>query len=422
MLKRILIASLILITFSNAKAQDKGAMYSNAVDYANCKLTYAYLNQFTTPLSAEKPEKKSFNNIRSQFNNCKIGNSIPYSKLSELLIANNFKTSNQKFSTVINEIKKSYSESYSKDEAVNKILEQIYSNPELKNAREKNSDIDKLKDQLASDISTYFGDSFNKADINVPKSQTDGKGGIEINGESEISRLDKKIDNITPGIFSPNWLSIIISVFLIIGFFFLLKKISDIKKSVDRHGDSARSNSNLSNNWIQETNSNLSIRELAEYKKSIESQMIGALSAISTLQKQVGQIENSLPKQQENSFNTSPSSIQQEKQQKNDFFYSSIPEKDGSFNESAITNSMNPTSSYYKFTIKDSHTATFEFINDERAVKDATNSPELILYPVCKIKGSSSQGAKKIRTITHGTVVKRNDKWELGTKAEILYE
>jgi hypothetical protein len=411
-----------LITYSNAKAQDKSAMYSNAVDYANCKLTYTYLNQFTSSLPADKAEKKSFDYIKSQFGNCEIGNSISYSKLSEILNGNNFKYSNQKFSAVIDEIKKTYSESYSKDEAVNKILEQIYSNAELKNAREKNSDIDKIKGQLQSDISTYFGDSFNTADIKTPKTGTDGKDGTEINVESEISRLDKKIDDLKPGTFSPNWLSIIISVLLIIGFLFILSKISELKERVDRYRDSSKSNSNVSTNWNQGTTSNLSSRELADYKKSIESQMEGALSAISTLQKQVGQIENKLLQKQESNSYSSTQSIQQEKPQKNDFFYSSIPEKDGSFNESAITNSVNPTSSYYKFTIKDSHTATFEFINDERAVKDATSSPELILYPVCKIKGSSNQGAKKIRTTTHGTVVKRNDKWELGTKAEIEYE
>ena len=106
MLKQTLIALLILITYSNAKAQDKSAMYSNAVDYANCKLTYTYLNQFTSSLPADKAEKKSFDYIKSQFGNGEIGNSISYSKLSEILNGNNFKYSNQKFSAVIDEIKK----------------------------------------------------------------------------------------------------------------------------------------------------------------------------------------------------------------------------------------------------------------------------------------------------------------------------
>jgi hypothetical protein len=101
MLKQILIALLILIHYSNVKAQDKSVMYSNAVDYANCKLTYAYLNQFTASLPADKSEKKSFDKIKTQFDNCEIGNSITYSKLSEIINNNNFKYSNHKFSAVI---------------------------------------------------------------------------------------------------------------------------------------------------------------------------------------------------------------------------------------------------------------------------------------------------------------------------------
>lgn len=422
MLKQSLIALLVFFTFSNVKAQDKSEMFSKAVDYSNCKVTFAYLNQFTASLPPDKLETKSFDKIKSEFGDCKIGSAITYFNLSELLNNNNFKYSNQKFSAVIDGIKNSFNEAYSKDEAINKILDGIYSNAELKNARLKNSDIDKLKEQLQSEISNYFGDSFGSAQTVIPKIKTGGKEGIDINIESEISRLDKKIDDVTPGIFSPNWLSIIISILLIICLLFLLIKISDLKERVDRYRETSTLNSTSNSNWNQEQNRGFNSRELSEYKKSIESQMVGALKAISTLQLEVGNLENKLSQRQENTSYSNQPPIQSDKPQKIDFFYASIPEKDGSFNESAITTSINPTASFYKFTIKDSHTATFEFINDERAVKDATSSPELILYPVCKIKSSLNQGAKKIKTTTPGTLVKRGDKWELGTKAEIEYE
>jgi len=422
MLKQSLIALLILITYSNANAQNKSAMFSKAVDYSNCKLTYAYLNQFTASLPADKAEKKSFDKIKLEFDDCEIGNSISYSDLSDLLNKNNFKYSNQKFSAVIDGIKKSFKESYTKDEAVNKILDGIYSNVELQNVRKKNGDIDKLKEQLQTDISNYFGDSFGATQSVIQNTDAGGKGETATNIESEISRLDRKIDDLTPGTFAPNWLSIIISILLLIGFIFLLIRIADLTDRVDRYRESSKLNSNTNTNWNLDTNRNLNSRELSDYKKSIESQMEGALRAITSLQQEVGQLENKLSQKQENISFSNQQTIQSDKPQKNDFFYASIPEKDGSFNESAITTAINPTASFYKFTIKDSHSATFEFINDERAVKDATSSPELILYPVCKIKSALNQGAKKIKTTNPGTVIKRNDKWELGTKAEIQYE
>jgi len=420
MLKHSLIVLLFLLTCSNANAQDKIAIFSKAVDYCNCKLTFAYLNQFTGSLPADKAERKSFDKIKSEFGDCEVGNSIAYSRLSDLLDKNNFKYSNQKFSAVIDGIKKSFEESYTKEEAINKILDGIYSNADLQNAREKYGDIDKLKEQIQEDISSYFGDSFSATQAVIQNTDGNGMGETETNIESEISRLDRKIDDLIPGTFSPNWLSIIISIILLIGLIFLLTRITDLTQRVDRHMESSKSNSNTI--WNQDTNRNIIPKELSDYKKSMESQMEGALRAITSLQQDVGRLESKLSQKQENISSSNQQSTQSHKSQKNDIFYASIPEKDGSFNESAITTTINPTASFYKFTIKDSHSATFEFINDERTVMDATSSPELILYPVCKIKGALNQGAKKIKTTNPGTVIKRNEKWELGTKAEIQYE
>lgn len=407
---------------SFANAQNKSEMFSNAVDYANCKLTYAYLNQFTSLMPTDKAEKKSFDKIKSEFGSCEIGNSIAFSKLSELLNNNNFKYSNQKFSAVIDGVKKLYSESLSKEEAVGKIINGIYSNPNLQSTRKKYSDIDKLKEELSRSISIYFGDSFASGQQLNHNKITNDKINNTNSFESEISRLEKKIEDTAPSKFSPNWLSLIVSALIIIFLFILFGKYSELKDRVDRYRDTSMSNSNSNLNWNQEVNRSPNTRDLSDYKKAIESQMEGAIKAISSLQQDVARLENRMSQKQESAFVSSPQQVVIEKQQRSEIFYASIPEKDGSFNESAITSTFNPTASFYKFTVKDSHTASFEFISDERAVKDAISSPELILYPVCKIKSSSNQGVKKIKTTTPGTVVKRIDKWELGTKAEIQYE
>jgi predicted DNA-binding protein YlxM (UPF0122 family) len=100
------------------------------------------------------------------------------------------------------------------------------------------------------------------------------------------------------------------------------------------------------------------------------------------------------------------------------------PNNDGSFNTSKVTTTEDPSASFYKFTITDnlSQKATFEFLNVERAVRDATSSPELILNPVCRIKNALNQNARRIKTVKPGKVIKQNDKWIIDQQAEIEYE
>jgi hypothetical protein len=131
---------------------------------------------------------------------------------------------------------------------------------------------------------------------------------------------------------------------------------------------------------------------------------------------------------QQNQSETNPSisnSITEvEKLQRVEILFAPIPNKDGSFTATNVTNTENLSSSFYKFTITNNlnQNATFEFLNVERAVKQATSSPELILNPVCKIKNALNQNATKIKTVKLGLVVKENDKWRVVTPAEIEYE
>src|SRR5688572_22903856 len=98
---KILIASIALSVSTFAQKED----FNKAVDYCNCKLTSAYLEKYTSSMSNDKAEKKSFEKIKENFDKCEIGNSPEYSNFSILLDNNNFKSSNANFSKPINEIK-----------------------------------------------------------------------------------------------------------------------------------------------------------------------------------------------------------------------------------------------------------------------------------------------------------------------------
>jgi len=102
--------------------------------------------------------------------------------------------------------------------------------------------------------------------------------------------------------------------------------------------------------------------------------------------------------------------------------FAPAPDKDGSFNGSVVVPVENQSSSFYKFTLIDKNRAEFEFINNDRAVRDALSSYEMILKPVCTFNNALNQNAKRIITNKKGIVVQNNNKWTLNTKSEITYE
>ena len=124
-INKILFASLLLIS-SGLFAQRNE--FNKAIDYCNCKLTFAYLTKYTSTMPANSADKKSFEEIKNKFGKCEIGNSIEYRDISALLDQNNFKSSNADFSKEIDDVKNDYSDNLDKDAAVNKIISGLFEN------------------------------------------------------------------------------------------------------------------------------------------------------------------------------------------------------------------------------------------------------------------------------------------------------
>lgn len=427
-MKKIFLAVLVLInSFVYGQKED----FDKAVDFCNCQLTSAYLSKYTSNMSSEKADKKSFEQIRNDFGKCEIGSSIDYTKLSDLLDNNNFKYSNANFSKVINDLKSAYKDNLDKDEAVNRIIKGIFENKSLEGAIKKYINSEELKGKISTAISTYFEGKFKLNEI----SGWNGHGG---NGtKNEISNqikeeVNNRMQDWKPNPWAFNYLSLIFAILGIVVAYIIIKiKVSNIKETFkelqqsrsDQRGElntlkstiekmgysgGGKTQSNYRNDW----QSNI------EEKISEANRAIGKLDvAISMLRDEIGNSGNI-----GGSFVNSP---KVEQLPKAEILYASIPSKDGFFNENAISNNINPTASFYKLTITDSYgqKAKFEFLgNDERAVKDATNAPERILRPACKINNALNQNAKRIKTTTPGTAIKQNGKWEIDTLAEIEYE
>jgi hypothetical protein len=431
-INKMLFAAFLLLSSSVFAQQNE---FDKAIDYCNCKLTSAYLTRYTSAMPADKTEKKSFEEIKDKFGKCEVGSSIEYSALSDLLDNNNFKYSNTNFSKIIDGVKSSYSDNLDKDAAVNKIISGIFENKTIDGAIKKYINADEIKPQLSKDIAAYFEGKFkSKEEVTNPKTDEGGKNTKNEELSNQIrDEVNSRMEELKPNPWSINYLSLIL---LIVGLVITLiifmvkssrledkldalqqsregqrKEINDMKRTVDNIGNSGggKTVSNLKNNWQSE----------------IEDKISETNKAVSRLDVSLSMLRGDIEKGGNSGNNFSNQTRVVEQQPKTEILYASIPSRDGFFNENAVSNAINPTASFYKLTITDTlgQKAKFEFLgNDERAVKDATNAPERILRPACKINNALNQNAKRIKTISQGTVIKQNGKWIIDTLAEIEYE
>lgn len=428
----MLFAAFLLLSSSVFAQQNE---FDKAIDYCNCKLTSAYLTRYTSAMPADKTEKKSFEEIKDKFGKCEVASSIEYSALSDLLNNNNFKYSNTNFSKIIEGVKSSYSDNLDKDAAVNKIISGIFENKTIDGAIKKYINADEIKPQLSKDIAAYFEGKFkSKEEVTNPRTDEGGKNTKNEELSNQIrDEVNSRMEELKPNPWSINYLSLIL---LIVGLVITLiifmvkssrlenkldalqqsregqrKEINDMKRTVDNISNSGggKTVSNLKNNWQSE----------------IEDKISETNKAVSRLDVSLSMLRGDIEKGGNSGNNFSNQTRVVEQQPKTEILYASIPSRDGFFNENAVSNAINPTASFYKLTITDTlgQKAKFEFLgNDERAVKDATNAPERILRPACKINNALNQNAKRIKTISQGTVIKQNGKWIIDTLAEIEYE
>jgi len=413
---------IFLQVFSNANAQQE--LFDAAVDYCNCRITYAYLKGYVDNINQEHQDKNKFEEIKNNLLECKIGTSLNHADLSKLLLKDDgFPSTDSALSKIIDGVKKKYSKTLTLDDAVNEILVNIYDNKNLSKFIGKYNILD-LRENFRHEITTYFKD---KSYL----SEGSGGGG---GADSAImrSQIDTLIENkLTRMGISRNdnlWVYLICSIFCLAAacvFFIykykkLLDQISSIHKRMDEHSNAFKLIQSITG-----SSPTISARENAKagWQNDIEEKISDINIALGKLQ--AAEIVNTpsvdqvyVPGQQYD--NARPQVSNKPKT----VLYAPVPNKDGSFTDDAVSAELNPTASFYKFTLTDgsSTKATFEFLNEERAVRDATNAPDRILRPVCKINNPLNQNAKRIVTTKPGIVVKKNDKWVLDTPAEIRYE
>lgn len=226
---------------------------------------------------------------------------------------------------------------------------------------------------------------------------------IETEIQMKVEQLESLIEENKSGPFEVNWLSIIL-ILLFSGsaayyIYIINRKILSLEKNI--------------NKLLQNTN--------------FDSFINTTKNQINVLRSDVAKVKNNISNLQFNS------EIQQVKpqpiininyQKKSEILFAPSPNNDGSFDISSVSSVEDQSSSFYKFTVINNNPnyATFEFLNVERAIKDATSNPEMIIEKVCNTQNALNQNATRINTIKPGRVKKQNDKWVVELRAEIKYE
>ena len=422
-------AVLFLIS-SSAFAQKED--FEKVIDYCNCKLTSAYLTKYTSAMQSDKAEKKSYEGIKNKFGKCEIGGSIPYSELSDLLNNNNFKYSNANFSKFINDLKNNFTDNLQKEEAIKKIMSGIFENKNLEGTIKKYINADEMKLQLSKDITAYFEGKFKEKE-QVNSKHDDGNNSNEDELNDQITNVvNSRLQDLKPDHWALNYWSIIFLLLgIVIAYVIIKLNGADTKetlKELQQSRQDQRSDINSLKRKVDDLPNSGGGKTVGnfrdDWKNNMEEKISEANMQINKLDVALSMLRGDIDKGSiiSNSYSNQPRVDQQPKVE---ILYASIPSKDGFFNENAISNTINPTASFYKLTIIDAlgQKAKFEFLgNDERAVKDATNAPDRILRPACKINNALNQNAKRIKTVSQGTVIKQNGKWIIDILAEIEYE
>ncbi|MCB0537424.1 MAG: hypothetical protein KDE33_07830 [Bacteroidetes bacterium] len=412
--KIILVVTFLLVNLI-AKSQNEKD-FERAVDFCACKIAFAYTNQYSVKNPSSK-EKISFEkNIKPKIENCDTNSALKYSDIINLLEQNNYQGFANKLLPVVNQAIASYQKTFSKEKAVNTILDEFYNNPTFETVITTYSDISKIKKELEAGLNSILADF---PDNPIQQNTQIINDDLNDNFNAEVKRLEKLINNNKKNPFSLNWLSLVLIIIISALMFIYFKlKMEDIKKRLDRHREAissleSKGTSNQSN-FRTTTNYN-------QFEKSISRSISDMNDSISKLQNDVSILS------QDKIVKTETKGIQQTakiQEKKREVLFAPAPNNNGTFNASVVTSSENQSSSFYQFTLLDGfpQKAEFEFINSERAIKDALSSYELILKPVCKFNNALNQNAKRINTSKVGIVERQNDKWVVIDKAEITYE
>ncbi|ATL46429.1 hypothetical protein COR50_04145 [Chitinophaga caeni] len=410
MKRLILLFTCVVLSIVKLNAQGISKdQYNDVIDYFNNKITFYYLQSYTTHTNEKK---KEFDKIKEVLANVRLGNSLNRKELGDL-ISNDFKNTNELIVDRIDELKNKFEDSINISRLKEILDYELQNIKKIKNINYISAAIEDNYDNLWKETKNFLTEqedtdsaessvaAFNTTAIDTPRKK------------NEFSSIKKM--NLPNNSFAPNYLSIILIIMgLVVIYIIISRAIRALKEKVntlERRLVKVENQGML----VAPPSKNIKAPEIKDFQDNLEIMNERILSMELTLNYIRDNTANTEPAQEGPDPSLAPDTL----------LYAPIPNSQGQFDATKVNNQFNTMGSFYKFTITDHRgsEASFEFIgNKENQVREATNAPDMILRPVCNIKNSLNQNARSIKTIEPGIVRKNNGKWELYKKAEIEYE
>ncbi len=381
---RVIAVFFLLISGMPTLAQVQKAAFDKAVDYCNCRIAFAYAGGVAT-----EPEKSAFERIKGRIQ-CDTISPISSDHLRDILQENEFRGYADRQIPIYESIKHSFHEGMNSNAATAKIIDSIFENPSVRRLLYL-SRLDISRSQLLIDVRNILDND--KTEISTSPVQEPSSESINPDpvANSNYGALVWVVASVL--FVSLGWLVIR---------HLLLKRRR--KRRINRQCEEPTYRSYP----LQDT------VDADELKKEIQELevRVGNLTAI------VHNLQHSTID------NVSVSEVHKSISEvhKPELFYAAIPNPKGNFDASSVTKVLIPGSSFYAITQTSAQHATFTFLNELQALKDALRAPDLILYPICDIENNSNSFTESIRTVSQGKLVLQGDKWMVTVKARIAYE
>jgi hypothetical protein len=401
-----------LFLFGYTQAQVSKESYVKAVDFLNCNTVGLTLSEET---------------IQQYQQQCNC-NATDFAQINDFLTSVGKLDATIALSNEVESLKKSFKENWKKEDVVNFLSENIFSDRKFQkivafaNKRKGKLEFDTFKSNLRIELANILVETESVSQETVTPTNTSIE---KLNFEERILTLEKnqKAQNECNGFLGglDDYL-ILFSVLLgVIAILLALRKRSSEKNYnslIDDLIRSQRMNSHfLSQQSIHRSppsynSNNVELREVNDRITDLKTQIEKIKSQLHNL--------NSLSS---NMAQTKQPSYQEVKQPevRPEIFFLSSPNADGSFDESTASLTYKEGATIYRFTKIGYNKSIFQIDDKEASIKLALQYRDRRIDPVCEATNAFNQ-AKNISTVEHGQAELKSGKWVVNKKAKIQYE
>ncbi len=410
-IKIILIAAMLAVS-GFAKAQVNKDAFEKAVDLLNCK---------TVALSLDRNE----NNQEYQ-KQCPCGNAT-YTKIKQFLTSVGKLDATIALSDEVESLKKSFKESWNKDEVVSFLSDTIFVEKikyqkisAFAEKRKSKPEFDTYKVNLKKDLANLFAEVKNIPQTNVIPTNTSN----EQLSKDGITALDNNQNTGNVNGFLGGLSDYLIILAIILGSVSIFLSLR--RKGVNDIYDAIIPKILESNRLQEHIQSQSGFARSTSANLFNPSELRDANNRIRDLEFQVKNLNEKLLSSENHVTQTPPRSFQDSihPEVKPEIFFLSTPNSDGSFNDSSVSPVYKEGASIYKFTKVGNNRAQFQIDERENSIKFALTYPDKSILPVCDSINEYESKYTRIVTLKTGMAELQNGKWIVNKsqKAKIRYE